>query len=546
MKKAIYILLAMCIVPMLWGAGAHFPQLVVVIVLDQVPYDYIVRFQPYFAEGGINYVLHHGADFTDAEYPYAYTKTACGHAAVITGTSSHVNGIVGNAWYDRSRTKRVNCVDDEAEQIMGGHGTGRSPRALLVNTVGDLVRMRTNSRSKVIGISNKDRSAILMAGKLGTAYWIDDSIFVSSSYYMKALPPWVVEFNRSGMFRKYFGQVWKELKPSAANAICDKDDVPYEDNPDNMGRAFPHRITGTDTSRITESYYDALDHSPFTTEILLKFVRLAFERESLAVRGAPDLLCIGISATDIIGHSYGPNSHEVFDNMLRTDALLADFFSFLDKKIGLGNCLIAVTADHGTAPIPEYTKSISPELNTVRISSSEISSRANRMLSDAFGVPTKSWIVQTVDANIYLRDETVKEKGIPVETVRQALKDSLANDYPIDRAYTYDELIAGNRKEDLYDRVRLSFYPPRSGDVMILVRPFCIIDGATTGTNHGMPYAYDTHVPLILCGPGVKHGVYDGRVSPIDIAPTIAAILGMEFSPQCEGKVLSEAISATK
>ncbi|MGA2625333.1 MAG: alkaline phosphatase family protein [Bacteroidota bacterium] len=525
---------------------SHRPQLIVEIVLDQVPYDYLARFEPYFCDSGFTYLLRRGADFTNAQYGYAYTKTAPGHAAIATGTYSHVNGIVGNRWYDRVRKKAYDSVDDDSVSMVGKNGKGCSPRWLMVPSFGDMLRKTTNFRSKVIGISNKDRSAIMLAGKSGTAYWIEDSTVVTSTYYMASLPSWVREFNESGIFRRNFGNWWRELQPEVAASICDVDDAPYEADVPGFGKAFPHHIVGNDSLHLTSSYLEALDTSPFSTEILLQFARRAFVRESLGVRGVTDMLCISISATDIVGHAFGPNSHEVFDNMLRTDRMIAEFLAFLKQKIGLDNCVIAVSADHGIAPIPEYKMKESPDVRTARISTKEITARATRALDHAFGQSSSSWVTQTIDGQIYLNENTAKEKGLSLQNIRGVLKDSLTDSFPIDKAYTADELSKEHDDGCFCERVKRSFYPSRSGDILILVKPFCIIDSSPTGTNHGMPYTYDTHVLLILAGKGVRQGVYNDAVSPIDIAPTLAAILGIEPPPQCEGNVLGEAITITK
>ena len=536
-----FIVVFFILIVFFYTSKAQPPKLVVIVVLDQFPYDYISRFQPYFSDGGFNYLLKNGASFSNCQYPYAYTKTGCGHAAIATGTTPAVNGIVGNSWYDRDKGKKVNCVEDESVQTLGAVELGCSPRTLLVSTLGDALRKKS-PRSKVIGISNKDRSAILMAGKLGMAYWTNDSVVVSSTYYLKKLPSWVTTFNRSGIFQKYFGRIWNELNPDIAKQICDDDDAPYEANPFGVGRAFPYKIVGRDSTQRIPSYYTQVNHSPFATEILLDFSRKVIEHESLGKRGVTDMICIGISATDEIGHDYGPNSHEVFDDALRTDRMLSEFFSYLNKKIGLKNCVLVLTSDHGVAPIPEYKRKVDPELATARITASEISTRANRMLNNTFGDPSRKWIASAIDAFLYLDEKVVLEKGIPIDSVRKVLRDSLTNNFPIDKAYTSDELLGELEKGCFCNRVKKSFYKPRAGDVMLLLKPFSIIDGNPDGTNHGMPYSYDAHVPLIFAGRVINKGEYYSDVSPLDIVPTLAKILGLTVSKECQGNVLREAV----
>ena len=520
------------------------PKLVVLITLDQFPYEYLTRFQPYFSNGGFNYVLRNGASFANAQYEHSCPKTADGHAAIITGTYSHLNGITGNKWFDRKNKKVVNCVDDEATQLFGAAGVGRSPHNLQAYTVGDMLRLYTNFRSKVIGISNKDRSAILMAGKFGTAFWFDDSVVVTSSYYMSKAPAWLTSFNGSGAFQQYFGKQWKETLPGAAAPLCDDDDAPYEVDTFGLGRVFPHPIVGKDPQRITPSYYSALVCSPFATELLLNLAQNVVAQESLGVRGVTDMLCVGISATDEIGHSYGPQSHEVFDNALRTDEMLGQFFSYLEKTIGLNHCLIILTSDHGIAPIPEYLQKKSPHVEAGRVSSKEISNLADSLLEKTFGkTPSGSgWIARVIEGDIYLNMEVLKEKNISLREATHVLRDSLLGSSFVAATYTRDELEQTTPQDYFGKRMAKTFFSQRSGDVLLVLKPYYILMSETKGTNHGQPYEYDSHVPLIFVGKHFTPGVYLDEVSPIDLAPTLAEVLGLPFPPSCEGKVLRGAI----
>ncbi|MBI3364884.1 MAG: alkaline phosphatase family protein, partial [Ignavibacteriae bacterium] len=432
--------------------------------------------------------------------------------------------------------------DDETVMMLGSTGMGRSPRNLKLTTVGDMLRLRTGNQSKVVGISSKDRSAILMAGKTGTAYWIEDSVVVTSTYYMKSLPPYISAFNRSGIFEQYFGQTWTEVNPLAAAKLCDTDDAWYESGGPGLGRTFPHRIIGNDFTRITPSYYGALDGSPFSAEILLALGRSIFAAESLGTRGVTDMFCIGISTPDIIGHSFGPNSHEVFDDVLRTDSLLASFFSFLDTHVGLDNCIIALSSDHGIAPIPEYIKKTSPATDAGRITADEVSTIANRVLSNRFRARSSipRWVEKVIDCDIYLNAGFIDSLHVPIDSAMHVLRDSLRTIHPFAAAYSRDQVARARMLDTLGKKVALSYYALRSGDVMFILKPFYVT--GSEGTNHGQPYDYDTHVPLIMTGRGIKPGVYANNVSPIDIAPTLSYILKIAFPPNREGNVLMEAL----
>ncbi len=529
------------------AVNAQPPKLVVEIVLDQFPYDYIARFQPYFQEHGFNYFLLHGADFTNARYAYATTKTAPGHAAIATGCYSHYNGIVANRWWDRSSGHWVGSVDDDGVRDLGHSRYGHSPKNLLTFTAGDMLRIASDFRSKVISISHKDRSAILLGGKFGKAFWFEDSVVVTSSYYSSQLPPWVEGFNSSGKIQQFFGREWDELQPAVASLICDPGNQPYEEHDQNIGTTFPHHVTGGNQTKITGSYYHALATSPFATELLFDLAKEACTAESLGQRSVSDMLCIGISTTDDIGHPFGPQSHEVFDNALRTDAYLADFFAYLDKTIGLDQCLIVLTSDHGIAPIPEYLTKHNAAVPAGRIAPSRISAMVTAFLDATFGKPDSNqrWVDGVSESDVYINRALLASKHLQLDVVTRLLRDSLGFRPPFLGAFIRSELEAGSlsdRPGQLYLR---AFYSSRSGDIVFPLRPYFIISGDSTGTNHGQPYDYDSHVPLLIAGKNIVQGTFPEEVSPVDIAPTIASILHAEFPPSREGRVLSEAIRYT-
>jgi predicted AlkP superfamily pyrophosphatase or phosphodiesterase len=543
MNKKLLVLLAGLVFGLSVSLRAQSPSVVVMIVLDQFPYDYIERYQPYFSdEGGFKYLLTHGANFVNAQYAHAFTKTAPGHAAISTGSYGHVNGIIANNWYDRDRKKTVGCVDDETVTIVGRTAKGRSPKNLLTFSVGDMIRLGSNFRSKVIGVSNKDRAAILLAGKFGTAYWIEDSLVVTSTYYMESTPEYVRHINSSGIVNKYFGSIWKESNPQIAGSVCDVDNPVYEDNWSGHGSAFPHTITGENSERISQSYYWMLDRSPFSTEMLLEIARTVFVQESLGRRGTTDMFCLGISATDEVGHGYGPFSHEQFDNVLRTDIMLGGFFRFLDKQIGMKNILFVLTSDHGIAPIPEFMTKQRNGIEAGRISSKEISKYAEQVLDQAFGNQDRPWVESVVESDIILNRTLFRDAHRNIDSAMGMLKDSLLRLSPIAEVFTRHDIEYGNVHTPIGEKIMKTFNERRSGDLIYMLKPYFIMSGETTGTNHGQPYSYDAHVPLMLCGRSVKPGLYAAAVSPVDIAPTLCTLLRVEFPPLCEGHVLSEAL----
>lgn len=526
------------------GSSLEKPSLIVVISLDQFPYDYLTRFAPYFKAGGFQRLMAQGANFTNATFKHATNVTAPGHATLLTGTYANQNGIIANNWFDRVTQKDVYCVADSTVTIVGGKGAGRSPRNLNVSTLGDELYARAGSGSKVISVSHKDRSAILMAGKKADGvFWMAESSFVSSSYYMKSFPRWVESFNNSGVVTSFFGKTWERVLPEEAYSGLDIDDPPYESDKDGMGRSFPHPIDGSDPSGITPAYYRALVTSPYSIEVLSAFAIAAIDGERLGQRGVPDVLCIGISTTDNVGHDYGPYSREVLEMAVHVDRVLNELLTTIEQKVGLSKCVVVLSSDHGVAPIPEYLHRHVPEIEAGRIRTFSLKEFCDNLLTRRFGDPGngKSWIRRIVYGNIYLEREVVRAKGLRPERVAAVLADSLPSFGGIASAIAHQDA-GGVMDTSIMGRVSRSFDAHRSGDVILVVKPFFIIRDEPTGADHDSPYRYDAHVPLIIMGQGVNPGVYPGDASPADIAPTLAELLGIPFPDGRAGRVLSEAL----
>ncbi len=518
------------------------PDLVIVVVLDQFPMEYFTRFQSQFT-GGFKRLLADGAVFANANYGHAECITGPGHAAILTGTYGSMNGIVSNSWYDRTTGQSVYCVEDRQSPLVGASGEGRSPAHLSTLSFGDALQLHTGFRSKVISISNKDRAAILMGGKFPVGvYWMADSTFISSRYYLSSLPPWVRAFNASGLINSYFGKSWNSSLPETAFAGADKDNAPYEEDADGLGRSFPHPITGNDCRQITASYYDALLSSPYGAEILEKFACAAVSQERLGGHGVPDLLCISFSSTDYVGHRFGPNSREVEEMTLALDGILGRFFAFVDSTVGLSHCVIALTSDHGVSPIPEYVKTHSPMRDAGRVASDTLRTLTEAAMVEAFGQPdgATSWIQKIVSRNIYLRRQLLAARHVDLlaaeETVVRRLEElpAVARAYPLAAPLRDDGSI-------FPPTLRRSIYPERSGDVYYFLKPL-YLEGKEKGTSHGDPYHYNTHVPLVIMGSPVQAGTYVEEVSPVDLAPTLAAILGTELPAGRLGRVLNECL----
>ena len=522
------------------GTGQPPIKLVVGIVIDQFRADYLVRFADQFVDGGFRRMLTTGANFANAAYPYVPTYTACGHAAFMGGASPSMNGIVGNEWWDRTANQRVTSVLDSGVKLLGGPADGSggaSPAKLVGDTLGDELRVATAGKAKVVGVSYKDRSAILPAGKRPTgAYWFDarTGTFVSSTYYFPQLPAWAQKFNRDLRPDRYFGKKWERLLPADAYSKSRPDDANEE--PTAFGRTFPYTIDGGESTPGSR-FYTRFEFTPFASEYLVDFAKAAIDGEGLGEDDTTDLLTISFSANDLIGHNYGPYSQEVQDITLRTDRILASLFDYLDKKFGVGRTLVALTADHGVAPIPEYVKEMGYGGRL-----------ANRAIPEAVEAELKAkigegpWVKQWVNGNLYFDNALAAKSKVSMAEVERIACATVLKTEGVGACITRDDLERRTYPDTPVGRsVARGFYPSRSGDVIIVPQPYFFFAEAL-GTTHGTPYSYDTHVPVIFMGAGVVKGTFYEDCSPLDIAPTLAAILQLTPPSNSEGRVLIHAI----
>ncbi len=554
--RAVLLITVVVLAPLAGGAALRAapekPALVVVISIDQFRGDYLPRFREHFGPGGFNLLLENGAVFVDCHHRHSVTKTAPGHAAMLTGVHADINGIIANDWLDRGTFERVSCVGDDSVQIVGlpppprlqvpgvaGAWLGRSPRNLLVPTVGDELKLSRGGRPKVIGIAGKDRAAILMTGRLAdAAYFMVNARMVSSTYYMRTLPAWVEAWNGAGKVEAWFGKTWERLLPEAAYAVQGPDDAEGEDvNAGRLGRTFPKIVDGGATSP-DGAFFNAFGNTPFANDVLEDFAEVAIESENLGGRaGVTDLLCLGFSATDHAGHLWGPDSHEVMDMVLRMDRTLERFFGFLDRRVGLGRCLIVLTADHGAPSMPERIHAMNTSVPAGRVDGALVLSTAEEAMDRAFGplAGDKRWLARD-DASLLLLPAALEEKQIEPAAAQAVARDALlALDF-VQAAYTRDQLERGEVIDEPGRQAMLSFNRERSGDVFYQAKPFFF--ERATGTNHGTPYNYDTHVPLVFFGPGVKAGAHAERVGVSDLAPTLSRLLGISAPPHARGRVL--------
>ncbi|HZT38595.1 MAG TPA: alkaline phosphatase family protein [Bryobacteraceae bacterium] len=485
------------------------PKLVLGIVIDQFRFDYLNRFRNEYT-GAFAKFFERGAVFTNAHEEHFPTVTAIGHSTFLTGATPSISGIVNNQWYDRTTGKTVTSVSDEGVKLLGAPGPGSSPRRLLASTVGDEMKM-AGKNCKVIGISIKDRSAILPAGHMADgAYWFDPAagVWVSSSFYFPDLPGWVKDYNARRPADQYANAEWKALDSQTIFA--------------RMPAAGPE-------------LYSKLEATPFGNELIEQFAERAVDAEQIGKHPDTDLLTVSFSSNDYVGHALGPDAPEVRDITLRTDRLLDKFLQFLDSRVGLQNVLIVLTADHGVAPIPEVNQK--RRMPGGRLKQSAMVEAINSALTAKYG--EGKWIVAVAERVPYLNFDLIKQKNLQPADVERTAADAVRAMPDIFRVYTREQLMYGLVPQDrVSERVLRGYYPPRAGDIIIIPDAYWIYEAR--GASHGTPFNYDTHVPVIFMGANIRPGRYDAQVAVNDIAPTLAAMLEIEIPSGSVGRVLSE------
>jgi len=506
------------------------PKLVIIIVIDQFRNDYLDRFRPYFVERGFNLLLG-GARFTTCRFDYAVTATGPGHATLATGAYPNLHGIVDNAWFDRALGRPVSCVEDVNTRIVDSdkgpaERRGASPHYLMNTTLGDELRLASGFRSKVVAISLKDRAAILPGGlTANAAYWYQASSgrFVSSTYYMTALPSWVAEFNAQPPTREYCGKSWQALPAT----------------PGESGKVFSQFPLSSSEPCPNQRFLEWVDSTPFMNELELKFALAAIRNEHLGQGPATDLLAISLSVNDYIGHAFGPYSPEVADLTLQTDRDLAAFFTEVDRTVGLANVWMALSADHGVAPTPQFVRE--HHLGLGRFSVRPLSESINAALAEQLG---EKGLLQAIELPcVYLNQGVLKQRKIPSERA-EAIVAQAARQVPgVKAAFTRTELENGKSAQDpLFRKALNSFEGSRSGDVFVVLDAFAVPAESDTGTTHGSPWNYDAQVPLVFWGTGFRPGTYVDPVQVIDLAPTLAAALGLDQPSGAQGRPLSKAL----
>lgn len=504
--------------------ATHKPKLIIMLVIDQFRYDYLVRFRPEFVQGGFNLLLS-GANFVNCRYDYATTATCPGHAALATGAYANLNGIINNSWYDRASHKEIYCVADPDVRLVGAEsGTGVSPHYLTADTFGDELRLASGMKSRVVAISWKDRAAIMMGGHMPSAvYWADPRTahFITSTYYTNALPGWVKAFNAAEPAKAYCGKPWQALP----------------ETPGVGGEVLHPAATAPGEPCPSPKFAEHLPSTPFANQLELNFAAAAIEHENLGQGPATDLLAVSLSANDYIGHAYGPYSPEVADATLRTDRYLADFFKKVDRLVGLDKVWITLSGDHGAAPSPAFI--VQHHLGPGRLDINAVRRAVQSALDKAYG--QGEWIANMDEFYIYLNHRLLDSRQINISNAQVLAAEAAMSVAEIRAAFTRTQIMSGNLPSTpLARKVFNSFNPKRSGDVFLIPMPFAVVTGKMTGTNHGTPWNYDAQVPLVFWGQAFKTGNYPMPTQPIDLSPTLAGALGLTQPSDAQGQPLTQ------
>lgn len=516
------------------------PKLIVGIVVDQMRWDYLYRYYDRYGEGGFKRLLNDGFSCDNTIINYLPSYTAVGHTVIFSGSVPAIDGIVGNDWIDQLTGKSWYCTEDSSVQTVGASGKSgqMSPHNLLVSTITDELRLATNFHSRVVGISLKDRAAILPGGHTANgAFWFDDASanFITSTYYMQQLPEWAQKFNSLHEPEKLINNGWNTLYPMNTYTQSTRDSVSWEGKfKGENAPVFPH-----DMKNIYKNNRGSIRSTPFGNTLTLDFAKAAINGYHLGNGEATDFLTINCASTDYVGHQFGPNSVEVEDTYLRLDKDFAAFFQFLDQKVGKGNYLVFLTADHGAAHAIGFMKE--HRIPADFIVSKKILEPLNQFLSNKFGV--ENLIASSINYHLGFDLKKIEENKLDYEAVKKATVSFLQKQPGIQFAVDIEHIGDASIPEPVKSKIINGYDSKRCGPVMIIPEPGWI-DGheGGTGTTHGSWNPYDTHIPLVFMGWGIKHGTTNRTVLMSDISPTLAALLHIQMPNGNVGNVIGEVV----
>ena len=517
------------------------PKLVIGIVIDQMRYDYLTRFADRYSKDGFNRILKNGFSLENAHYNFIPTYTAVGHASIYAGTSPNNHGIISNNWYDKVLKKSIYCVDDANYKTIGNNGIvgQKSPHRLYTTTVADQLQLAQNMQGKTIGIAIKDRSAILPVGHTANAaYWYDagnKNQWITSSFYMEELPDWVKAFNSNNKADAYLNETWETLYDIKTYSQSRADNNIYENNLNGQEKpVFPKNL---EKLRVQNDNFSLIKTIPAGNTYTVDFAKAVIKGEQLGKSEFTDFLAVSFSSTDYVGHRYGVASVETEDTYLRLDKDLAHFFNFLDTEVGKENYTLFLTADHAAVHVPSYLQSL--KIPAHYISTAKLKKFLSDITQKYFN--SKELIENISNYQIFLNQEKIEALGFNKNTVAQRLADEVLSFDKIYKAVTAETLQTTNFTEGIMHSLQQGYNPKFSGDVLMIPYP-ATLNYSRKGTSHGSGYSYDTHVPVIFYGNGIKKGASKKTYKIIDIAPTISNLLKIEAPNGTSGKIIEEVL----
>ena len=514
------------------------PKLVVGLVIDQMRWDYLYRYYNRYLDGGFKRLINEGFSAENTFIPYTPTYTACGHSSIYTGSIPAINGIIGNEWYDPQLKREVYCVGDTTVKTVGSDTRAglMSPKNLLTTTITDELRLATNFKSKVIGISLKDRGAILPAGhSANAAYWFDGGSgnWITSTYYMTQLPSWIVDYNKLKMADKYFEKNWNTLYPIETYDQSTADNKEYErTSKGEQTPTFPHPF-----NLYAGKNYDMIKSSPYGNTMTLELAKLAINSEKLGQGSVTDFLAVSCSSTDYVGHQYGPNSIEAEDTYLRLDKDLEQFFNYLDTKIGKGNYLVFLTADHGVAHVPGFMAE--NKLPGGLFNDAPVIENLNTTIEKRFKV--KNAIITHTNNQVYFNHEAIKDANADFDAIKALAIETIKQQDGVMDAVDLTKLACATLPEPIKKAITNGYNARRSGDIYYILKSN-YFEGDKTGTGHGAWFPYDAHIPCVFMGWNVKPGNTNKTHYMTDIAATLAAMLHIQPPSGCIGEPITELI----
>jgi predicted AlkP superfamily pyrophosphatase or phosphodiesterase len=519
--------------------GVARPKLIVGIVVDQMRWDYLYRYNDRYQTGGFKRLLGEGFTCENTHIDYLPTETGPGHSCIYTGSVPAIHGIAANNFYIQSTGYNMYCAEDTTVQSVGTTSKAglMSPRNLQASTITDELKLATNFRSKVIGIALKDRGSILPAGHTPDgAYWFDDLTgnWISSTYYMKGLPAWVDKFNSLKLPGTYLAKPWTTLYPIDTYKQSTADNTPYE----GMFRGEKAPVFPHDMPSIRGEGFSSLRATPSGNTLTLDFARAAMEAEQLGKGTQTDFLAVSLSSTDYVGHQFGPNSVEAEDVYLRLDRDLASFLTYLDTKVGKGNYTVFLSADHGAAHNTAFLKD--HNIPSGLFDGSAATTALNTMLEDQYKVKRAVLAIDNYEVNF--NNVAIANAKADAEKIKQDCINYLRKQPGV--LYAVDMLKANEASvpADIRERIINGYNAERSGTIQLILKPGYFAGRYKTGTSHGVSSPYDTHIPLVFMGWGIKHGSLNRDTHMTDISATLAALLHIQMPSGCIGKVIPEVI----